>query len=581
MNYKLRDYQHAAVQATLSHFRKSRAPAVIVLPTGAGKSLVISELSKLARGRVLVLTHVKELVSQNYEKFLNSGVKAGIFSAGLSRKDSEDKVIFGSIQSVARAESNFFKDFSIVIIDECHRISDLHDSENESTQYFQVIAQLKKDNPNICVLGLTATPYRLDSGWIYEYNHQGYLKTEEKRFFKKCIYELSINSMIESGYLTPPVQIDAPVASYDFSSLKLSPTQTTYKLSEIEEILKDQRRITPVIIENIVEMSKDRQGVIIFTASVRHAKEILGYLPKGQSDIVIGDTPSEERDSVINKFKNRELKFLVNVSVLTTGFDAPHVDLIAILRPTESVSLYQQIVGRGLRLYPGKNDCLILDYTGVPHDIYSPQIDDRKPTEDSVPVKVCCPMCKHENDFWGITDSSGEVIEHFGRKCKGAIESPDSDEIVPCGFRYRFKNCEKCGGENDISARNCIRCGHAIIDNDTKLKEAMTSKDSHVMKPDTMIFEKKTDQQGQIRLEIKYYDLDAQFLSEVFYFNSESDAKVFYYNFIRMHHKTPEKKLSIVTIEDALKEQKKFRLPMYIIARKQKHFWKIREKIFI
>ena len=118
-------------------------------------------------------------------------------------------------------------------------------------------------------------------------------------------------------------------------------------------------------------------------------------------------------------------------------------------------------------------------------------------------------------------------------------------------------------------------------DNDTKLKEAMASKDAHVMKPDTMTFEKKTDQQGRTRLEIKYYDLDAQFLSEIFYFNSESDSKVFYYNFVRMHHKRPEISLEISTIEEAILHQKKFRLPLYIIARKQKHFWKIREKIFI
>jgi DNA repair protein RadD len=574
--YNLRPYQKEAVEATLRHFRKSRDPAVIVLPTGAGKSLVIAELAKIARGRVLVLTHVKELVEQNHQKFESYGLKAGIFSAGLERKDSSEKVIFGGIQSVARADTDFFSDFSLLVIDECHRVS-----FDETTQYKQVIQSLYSHNPQLCVLGLTATPYRLDTGWIYQYHYKGYLRTQENLFFKKCIFELSIHYMIENGYLTQAVQIDAPVASYDFSSLRLPPGKNSYSISDIEEILKDQKRVTPIIIQNILELSKNRKGILIFTSSIRHAREILNLLPENQSSIVIGDTPSEERDEIINKFRNLEIRYLVNVSVLTTGFDAPHVDVIAILRPTESVSLYQQIVGRGLRLYDGKKDCLILDYTGVPHDIFSPQISDRKPTEDSVPVEVSCPMCSHTNEFWGIRDeASGEVLEHFGRTCKGAIEDPDTNAIVPCGFRYRYRTCEECGAENDMAAKTCSACACALVDNDTKLQEAMSLKDAHVMRPDTMTLEKKIDQNGRERLEIRYYDLDAQYLSEVFFFENPNDYKVFYYNFSRMHNKTPERELDITSIDLAIKNKHRFRLPMFIIARKQKHFWKVREKIF-
>jgi DNA repair protein RadD len=574
--YKLRPYQEEAVTATLKHFRKSREPAVIVLPTGAGKSLIIAELAKIARGRVLVLTHVKELVEQNHAKYESYGLKAGIYSAGLERKDTSEKVIFGGIQSVARADSDFFSDFSLLVIDECHRVS-----FDETTQYKQVIQLLFSNNPQLCVLGLTATPYRLDTGWIYRYHYQGYLRTQENLFFKKCIYELRVQHMIEQGYLTQAVQIDAPVASYDFSSLRLPPGKNSYSISDIEEILKDQKRVTPIIIQNIIELSKPRKGVLIFTSSIRHAREILGLLPKNESALIIGDTPGEERDAVIQKFKSVEIKYLVNVSVLTTGFDAPHVDVIAILRPTESVSLYQQIVGRGLRLYEGKKDCLILDYTGVPHDIFSPQISDRRPTEDSVPVEVSCPMCRHTNEFWGIKDEqTGEVVEHFGRTCKGAIEDPDTSTIVPCGFKYRYRTCEDCGAENDIAAKTCSACGFTLVDNDTKLQEAMSLKDAHVMRPDTMTLEKKIDQNGRERLEIRYYDLDAQHLSEVFFFESPNDYKVFYYNFVRMHDKLPEREIKIHSIDEAIQFKKRYRLPMFIIARKQKHFWKIREKIF-
>lgn len=574
--FTLRPYQQEAVDATLRHFRKSRHPALIVLPTGAGKSLVIAELARIARGRVLVLAHVKELVEQNYAKFLSYGLEAGIYSAGLHRKDSVEKVIFGSIQSVARADAEFFEGFSLLVIDECHRVS-----FDGDTQYGEVINRVRLGNPDICILGLTATPYRLESGWIYQYNHRGFLRSDEPRFFSKCLYELTLVQMIEAGFLTPPIQIDAPVASYDFSSLQLRSDNQRYELAEIEKILKDQRRVTPVIVHNIVDMACDRKGAIIFTSSIRHAKEILACLPKEASAMIIGDTPSEERDAVVEQFKSQHIKFLVNVSVLTTGFDAPHVDLIAILRPTESVSLYQQIVGRGLRLSEGKSDCLVLDYTGVPHDIFSPQIRDRRPTEDAIPVKVCCPMCNHENDFWGIADKEGEVVEHFGKKCSGAIENPESGNILPCGFRYRYKNCESCGAENDYSAKICTRCLEVLVDQETKLQEAMLLKDAHVMRPDSMTFEKKIDRKGEERLEVRYYDVDGQHLSEIFFLKNASDAKVFHYNFCRMHNRRPEVRLEIRSIDEAIAEQKKFRRPLFVIARKQKNFWRVREKIFL
>ncbi|MFM6928330.1 MAG: DEAD/DEAH box helicase [Bdellovibrio sp.] len=572
--YQLRPYQQEAVTATLQHFRKEKAPAVIVLPTGAGKSLVIAELARLARGRVLVLAHVKELVEQNHAKYMSFGLEAGIFSAGLNRKESSQKVIFGSIQSIARAEDDFFSNFSLLVIDECHRVS-----VGGETQYHQVITKLQKLNPDLCVLGLTATPYRLGLGWIYQYHVQQKLQqTNEERFFKKCIYELSIGYMIKNKYLTPPVKIDSPVACYDFSALKLH--GTSYVTSQIEALLKDQKRITPLIIKNIVDMSVDRHGVMIFTSSVNHAIEIMKCLPPFVSALVVGDTENDERDEIIEAFKQRKLKFLVNVSVLTTGFDAPHVDVIALLRPTESVSLYQQIIGRGLRLSPDKTDCLVLDYTGQGHDLFSPEIEEDKPSKHSVMVEVPCPECGVLNNFWGIVDKEGEILEHFGRQCKGGFEDPVSGAIEPCGFRFRFKRCHHCGEENDIAARSCNKCQTLLVDNDKRLKEAMALKDAHVLRVEMMTFTKGFDKKGNERLEVKYYDYDAKALTEYFYLGSSEDARAFYFNFTRMHNRRPEQKLFINSVQDVINQQQKFRQPLFVIARKQKHFWAIREKIF-
>ena len=346
--FTLRPYQQDAVEAVIRHFRRSQEPAVVVLPTGAGKSLVIAELARKARGRVLVLAHVKELVAQNHAKYqalgMPEGLQADLFSAGLGEKNSQRRVVFGSIQSVARNLAQFVDPHSLVIIDECHRIG-----EADEGQYQQLIAHLRQRNPQVKILGLTATPYRLGLGYIYNYHYRGMVRSQEPRFFRDCIFELPLRQMIREGFLTPPRLIDAPAVHYDFSNL-LPRDNGLFSEQDIERELRRQARVTPQVVRQLIDYARDRQGVMIFAATVEHAREVTGLLPEGAAALITGETPLGERDRLIDAFKARQLKFLVNVAVLTTGFDAPHVDLIAVLRPTESVSLYQQIVGRGLRL---------------------------------------------------------------------------------------------------------------------------------------------------------------------------------------------------------------------------------------
>ncbi|MFZ4715479.1 MAG: DEAD/DEAH box helicase family protein [Bacteriovoracaceae bacterium] len=573
--YKLRHYQQDAVDNTIRFFQRMRDPAVIVLPTGAGKSLVIAELAKIAKGRVLVLAHVKELVEQNYQKYKSYDLEAGIFSASLGQKDWNEKAIFGSIQSVARAPDEFFRNFSLLIIDECHRVA-----EEGSTQYQEVIQKLKEINPNICILGLTATPYRLGLGWIYEFSQNGELKTEQKRFFKQCLYELPISYMIKNKFLTQPVKIDIPVTCYDFS--ELTEKNRMYTMAEVEELLKNQKRLTPLIVKNIIDITEkfDRKGVMIFSSTVKHAEEIMTYLPEGEARLVVGDTDQDSRDEIIQEFKKRKFKYLVNVSVLTTGFDAPHVDVIAILRPTESNSLYQQIVGRGLRLDPGKTDCYILDYTGMGHDIFTPEIGDKKPVKESVPVSVQCPLCGFDNSFWGLVNLDGDVLEHYGRKCRGAKQDQNTLQIYPCGFRFRLKLCHACGAENDITSRECAKCKATLIDADSKLKQAKLSKNAHVLTPEKITFDERHDKFSNPYLEVRYYDSEAQYVSEAHFFNNPSSIKKFNINFLRSHLKRPELSPDIKEPKDLIKIQKLLRLPSFVIARKQEKFWKITEKVF-
>ena len=480
--YTLRPYQQDAVKNTITHFRQSSLPAVIVLPTGAGKSLVIAELARLAKHKILVLTHVKELVEQNAEKYSSYGLQASIFSAGLKQKSLQHQVTFASVQSLSRNLHELNEFYSLVIIDECHRVSG-----DETSQYQQILQQLKQYNPELKVLGLTATPYRLGMGWIYHQHYHGFVRGDKSAPFAKCIYELPLRYMIKHNYLTPPNKLDPAVENYDFSSLT-SDSFGRFNEKDVNTLLTEQTRATKSIIEHVLSLSEQRQGVMIFAATVMHAKEIISYLPECQAALITADTHSHDRDTIITRFKAKQLKYLVNVSVLTTGFDAPHVDVIAILRPTESVSLYQQIVGRGLRLDKGKKDCLVIDYAGNDFDLFAPEVGSKKPDSDSEPVQVLCPGCGFANIFWGKTDEQGKLIEHFGRRCQGLLEDDDGHS-QQCDYRFKFKQCDSCGAENDIAARQCHVCKELMADPDDKLRAALNLK--HAMVPPEIIAKPK------------------------------------------------------------------------------------------
>ncbi|KPM01887.1 DEAD/DEAH box helicase [Vibrio splendidus] len=572
--YTLRPYQADSVKSVIHYFRKHQTPAVLVLPTGAGKSLVIAELARLAKGRVLVLAHVKELVEQNHEKYEGYGLKGSIFSAGLGRKETDQQVVFASVQSVVRNLDSFSNQFSLLVIDECHRVPD-----EKTSSYQKVITHLRENNSGIKVLGLTATPYRLGMGWLYQYHTRGQVRSEEPRFFRDCIFELPIRYLLDEGFLTPARMIDAPVLSYDFSQLKPASTGR-YKEAELDMVIEQSKRATPQIVDQIIELAKDKLGIMVFAATVRHAQEILGLLPEGESSIVIGDTPTLERDQIISDFKERKIKFLVNVSVLTTGFDAPHVDLIAILRPTESISLYQQIVGRGLRLSPGKKECLVLDYAGNSYDLYQPEVGDPKPDSDSEIITIPCPACGFNNNFWGKLDSNGFLLEHFGRKCQGYFTDEDTGEREHCNYRFRAKYCGECGADNDIAARICHECDATLVDPDKKLKEALNLKDALVFECLEMDLNVLKDDKGKSQLKVTYRGENQAQVHEFWSLTTKKQKQSFKDQFVRPHLADRHRPFEEASPTKVVAHQHRFRPPQFVIARKVGRFWKMRDKIF-
>ena len=363
----LRPYQAAAVEAVYRHLREKDNNPCIVLPTGTGKSVVIAKIvSDSVRqwhGRVLILAHVKELLEQNSGKVkaFCPDIPIGIFSAGLKSRDTEEPVIVAGIQSVYNKACDLGA-FDLVIVDEAHLIAPDGDG-----MYRTFLKDMKVINPRVRVIGLTATPFRLKGGLI----------CQPENILNEVCYEAGLKEMIAQGYLSPLIS-KAGRTEANLDDLHIRGGEF---IGEEMAAAMDNEQIVSSACREIVDLTRDRKSVLIFTTSVEHCKHVAEKIQaySGQEcAVVTGDTSAGERAEIISRFKGElvpadlfgktkpQLKFLANVNVLTTGFDAPNTDCIVLLRPTNSAGLLIQMVGRGTRLSPGtgKTDCLVLDYGG-------------------------------------------------------------------------------------------------------------------------------------------------------------------------------------------------------------------------
>lgn len=491
----LRPYQQEAVDTALAWVRRCMDPAVIEAPTGSGKSHIIAGIAHGIRAmsgkKILVIAPSGELVEQDYAKYRATGEPASIYSASLGRKEMGADVVFGSPGTVANSIRKFGPQFAAVVIDEAHGVT---------PTLQKIVAHMRSQNPRLRIIGLSATPYRLGDGYIYGHRFDvGAVPEDECRdpFFHSLIYSIDARSLIEQGFLTQPV-IGDPGEHYDTSGL-VKTKMGIWESSTVDQAFVGRGRLTAQIVADVVARSKDRRGVMFFAATVQHAEEIMESLPPGLSRLVTGKTPKPERAKILDEFKGMGLKYLVNVSVLTTGFDAPHVDVIAILRATESAALLQQIIGRGLRVCEGKADCLILDYAEnierhFPHgDIFDPEIKSRNGGSGGE-IECKCPACGTVNVFAARPNDAGYLVSetgyftdlqgfeimtgedgnkpmpaHYGRRCYGAILQQGSH--VRCEYRWSIKTCPECDHENDIAARYCEKCKAEIVDPNQKLRE--------------------------------------------------------------------------------------------------------------
>lgn len=432
MTWTPRPYQQEAIDATFDYWAEVGGSPLIVIPTGGGKAGVLGTIMRRLFDqypdiRILNVTHSAELVGQNYEEAVGlwNWIPAGVYQAQLGRRDTRQQILFCGIQSVWN-KAHLLGEVDLVIIDEAHAVP-----RKSSTMYGKFLAAIREANPDCRLLGLTATPYRLDSGVL----HEG-----EDALFDDIAYEINIRELIEDGYLTPLVG-KGDVTTLDVSGVKVRGGE--FVAGELQAAV-DKAEINRAIVDDIVRYGHDRRSWLVFATGVEHGEHLRDEIrSRGySSQLLTGNTPPGERKRMIEDFKALRIRSLVNVGTLTTGFNAPAVDLIAAARPTQSAGLYVQIGGRGTRnVYaPGydlstregrlaaiangpKPNCLFLDFgklvrTHGPIDMVKP----KKPGKGGgdAPVKTCPTDRRDKNGAKGC----GSLVH------ASVMECPD------CGFEW-------------------------------------------------------------------------------------------------------------------------------------------------
>lgn len=432
----LRYYQAEAVDAVFDYWMENDGNPLVDLATGTGKSLVMATLiQRLITGwpdmRVMVVTHVSELIEQNYLELLGAWpfAPAGIYSAGLGRRNHRSQIIFAGIQTVHNKVKGIGH-IDVIMVDECHLIP-----ANSNTMYGRFIADLRELNPDLKILGLTATPYRLDSGRLDE---------GDDRLFDKVVYTYSIADGVKDGYLT---RLSSSPTSLEYSTKGIAKLGGDFKQSAMQAAL-DKTDVNARAVDEIVSKGADRKSWLCFCSGVEHAEHIRDEIRSREisCEMISGETPKEERRRILEDFKAGRIRALTNNSVLTTGFNHKGVDLIAFMRPTLSLSLYVQMAGRGTRvIYASgmpqetpeeriaaivagpKPTCLVLDFARLvdkhgPVDMVQPKAPGKGDGE--APIKIC------PQDEGGC----GEKVHASAKACPG------------CGFQFPIDESPKITG---------------------------------------------------------------------------------------------------------------------------------------
>ena len=378
---KLRDYQQEAVDAVLAYWSKGGANPLVEVPTGGGKSAILGELARVVvqecGGRVVIATHRAELIEQDAAACRRVWPMAplAVWSASLNKRGTAAITVCG-VQTVARKARDLGV-VDVLIVDEAHLIP-----PEGAGQYQTLVRGLKESNPALRIVGLTATPYRLG---------QGYLTQGDGALFSSIVYRVEIGRLVAAGHLAPLVT-GSVGAQIDTSQLAIRAGE--FAARDLE-LAADIAEVTERVADDVAAaLAAGRTSALLFGCSVAHAEHLRDALAARGTDcaVITGETEQFARQAIIGRFRRRELAALASCDVLTTGFDAPCVDVLAVVRATASPSLYVQIVGRGMRPAEGKTDCLVLDYGGniARHGpVDEVKIKPKSKGDGKAPVKTC------------------------------------------------------------------------------------------------------------------------------------------------------------------------------------------------
>lgn len=397
----LRDYQRRAVDDIFSYFEKSDGWPVALLPTAAGKSVILATFiretcTQYTDARIMVLTHVAKLLKQNMEKLLSvwPDAPADFYSASLKRKNHRAQIVFAGIQSVWKRAYDLQR-VDVICIDECHLLS-----PKETTRYRSFLADVKRINPHVKIVGLTASPWRLDSGMIYG---------QPESLFTDCCHETTIPELLEGGYLCP---ITTRKTGQEFDTSGVHIRGGEYIAAELSAAV-DRDEVTRACVDEIVAL--DARPGLLFATGVKHALHIRDEIrSRGFScEVIDGDTPEAQRDIWIAAVLGGHLDYLSNCGTLTTGVDIPNLRMIGDLAPTKSPALHVQKLGRLMRLSPGKDVGIVLDFA--------------RNVDEHGPIDLIKPKPKGQG---GSGDAPVKVCEECGAKV------PTSLRVCECGFVF-------------------------------------------------------------------------------------------------------------------------------------------------
>lgn len=565
---QLRPYQKDAVNECWKALKLSDEPVLLMASVGAGKSLMLANilLTIENQGKFgLCIVNNAELVRNNCATFNEEGGNASIYCAALGMKDASKNIIFGTPQSILNGinknEAIAKIKFNIIVVDEAHAINYL----NSRSAFIRILRHFKLEYPKMRLLGATGTDFRF----------KGTAIVGDACLFKTQVGNITTQSLINDGYLVAPTfEIDENLV-IDFSKVKIK-QNGQFDQKELSAVVEHSARLTELICKQVIHIMEEqnRFGVFLFATTTKHAHEILSHLPPSQSALILGDTPQEERTRILNDARTGKIKYLVNIAIISVGVDIPAYDTLAYLRPTESLVLLVQTMGRVLRLSltTVKESALVLDFAG--------NIERHQDWDNPILLDALKQTVNKDKDFVIICPECNTLNTDSARRCIGIVNDKRCDYF----FEFKFCNNMLCFVKNDLASRHCYKCGDELIDPNDKLSITKIQKeliDLSVLSSTYSV--SGTIAPFYINTLYKCQNKDSKLcaITERYSLNTKQKMHIFYGQFINKHCDKPSQwYMKMHNREDMENMLKSAKTPNILQVVEDGNYYKIKRKVF-